>query len=424
MGGGLDSIEVPRFHDVVRGLPAVLILYIYLFQPPVIDKLFFIGSEFIIFVSIFSLKSKPILKILNVFKVEFFILMLIVGFSLVRDFFSGSIVYSDRFLAWGFQSFIFGSVVLYFYENKRGSLFSALYWASFLASLLTISLLFFPDFDKFYESIQIDSYYERYKNFEVRYRAYGISENLTFTYAFVMGLFSGYSFLLLKKNILFIIPFVTFLLGAIFNARIGLVPVIFLIFYSIFVRFDVRNLSRLLVAILFFFFIGVIYFSIFGGGFENAIVFSNINWVMMFFYDVVGLSGGESTISTLFGRFIIWPDESVSQFLFGRGESLFNKERGMNSDIGFILQINYGGFLFLILILVFMGWCSYRLFKVLGPLHWFSGFFVALLIVLNTKGFVFAATPGGRLMFLLYMYFILNGLRVKYSYLSSLDKFK
>ena len=139
---------------------------------------------------------------------------------------------------------------------------------------------------------------------------------------------------------------------------------------------------------------------------SEYLIFSNINWVMDFFLDLSG-SGEHSTIDTLFGSFIIIPDSSILQFLFGKGISLFGKSGG-SSDMGFILQLNYGGFIFVLMIIFFIYYTSIRLVKTVGVTHWFTLLYILLIITLNIKGFIFAATPGGRLLFLMYMLFILN----------------
>ncbi len=335
--------------------------------------------------------------------------VLMIIFSLWRDTFSGEMVYFDRFTAWGFQAFFFSAVILLYFQNKNVSLFSLLYWSSFIAALISVALLLIPSFDKWYETIQLDGYYEIYKNFEHRYRAYGIAENLTFTYGFIMGLFSGYSLLLIKKNALFIIPFFIFLLAAIFNARIGLVPILFFIFYSIFILQDYKLWFRFLLSLVVLTIFGYIYSLSIGKNLFDLSIFSNFKWVLNFFLDILGMTDSNevSTLSIIFSKFIIIPDESLLQFLFGTGESLFGRESG-SSDMGFILQLNYAGISFLVLIMLFIFFCTYRLIIMLGVTHWFTSFFFFLIIILNIKGFIFAATPGGRLIFLLYMYFILQ----------------
>ena len=396
----------PTVHELFANLSIILLLYLFLFQPPVVNKFFFVAIEGVIFLGVLLLRGGTTLKLLSQFKQELLFVAIIIVCALVRDMLSSEIVYSDRFIAWGFQAFLFSAVILLYFHARDISLFNALYWTSFIAAMLSFLLLLIPEFDQWYKSIQLDSYYERYENFEVRYRAYGISENLTFTYAFVMGMFSGYSLLFLRKSLWYIIPFIIFLIATVFNARIGLVPVMFFIGYILFVSRDHVTVLKFFVASVLV--SVVVYFLLPLMGMTDIstlVIFSNLDWVLMFFTDLVGSGQDSSTLAVMFNDFIIIP-ESLMGFLFGTGESLFGKEHG--SDMGFILQLNYAGFIFVLLIVSFILFCSYRLVRVLGIKHWFTSFFFCMVIVLNIKGFVFAATPGGRIVFLLYMYFIVQ----------------
>ncbi len=401
-----NSNGLPTINELFANFGAILLLYLFLFQPPVVNKVFFVAVEGFVFFSVLLLRSRELLNLLGRFKQEVFIIGLIVACALLRDIFSSEIVYSDRFVVWGFQAFIFTPVILLYFKDKDMSLFNLLYWTSFIAAILSVLLLLFPQFDQWYKSIQLDSYYERYESFEVRYRAYGISENLTFTYAFVMGMFSGYSLLCLKRSFWYAIPFFVFLIATIFNARIGLVPVLFFFAYIIFISWEYASILKLMMSVLLL--TVLLYFSpaFLGlGDISGLIIFSNLDWVLGFFVDILGSGEEASTLNVMFNDFIIIP-EGLLAILFGAGESLFGKAHG--SDMGFILQLNYAGFLFVALIIFFILFCSFRLVKVLGVRHWFTSFFFCMVVVLNIKGFIFAATPGGRIIFLLYIYFILE----------------
>lgn len=242
------SFQLIPVNTLFKTLLIILLFYIYTFQPPVINKLFYIGLEFVFFLIFISINSVKFIKMIKMFKLEIMFIVIIIIYALFRDIISGEIVYSDRFIAWFFQSFLMGSIILIIFEDNRESLFNYIYWASFIAALLSTLLFFSISFDNWYKSIQIDSYYETYASFEHRYRAYGISENLTFTYAVVMGIFSGYSFYNLKKNYLFILPFFIFLFATIINARTGMIAILFFMFYTLLK--SPKSILRFLIFIL------------------------------------------------------------------------------------------------------------------------------------------------------------------------------
>ncbi|MDO5665379.1 MAG: hypothetical protein Q4G63_09005, partial [Bacteroidia bacterium] len=136
------------------------------------------------------------------------------------------------------------------------------------------------------------------------------------------------------------------------------------------------------------------------------------DWALDFFRQVsdtffgTNFSQYGNTFDTLTGSFVVLPQDTL-EWIFGSGKSLFNAFDN-NTDIGYLLQLNYGGLLFLFLIILFILITSVRLIKSLKYSHWFTIFLILSVLILNYKGFVFAGTPGGRLLFFYYVYFIYN----------------
>ena len=401
---------IPRYKEILKNFFIILFFYMYLFQPPVINKSIYIVVELLIlFTYVFFVDKKIIRIFIRKFKVEIFILYIIICYSIVRDILAGSEVYSFRFFAWAFQSFIFGFFIIYVidkFNNWRENqlqIISLLYWTCFIASIFTLVLLTNKSFDTYYQTIQLDDF-DQYADMAFRYRAYGISENLTFTYSYVMGFFAGYTLLVIRKNIFLIFPFLLFVLAIMFNARIGIVALL-LFFIIILVQKKFSNIIiTVVLALIVLAAVAIKYSDL------TAMMVSNKEWALHFFYDISDSIFGTHYASTsemdqLTNSFIIFPD-TFFHWVFGNGESLFLKTGGGNSDIGYIIQLNYGGLLFLIQILVMMMFFSYRLCKTLTWRHWFVSIFICSIIILNFKGFIFAATPGGRILFFLYVFYI------------------
>jgi hypothetical protein len=406
------DIVVPYYKDLFKNFFIIILLYIYLFQPPVINKNIYLVLEVIILVPyLLTTNLRPFLSLIVRLKYEILLLGLIILYSILRDLAAGDEVYSFRFAAWTFQAFIFGYAIIDLFETskkysgKKYNLFILLYWTSFIGAVLTFLLITNKSLSDHYNAIQLDDF-EAYDALETRYRAFGMSENLTFTYSYVLGFFAGYTLLVIRKNALLIIPFLLFVLGVFFNARIGFTGIIF---------FTVILLLRRQWANLFItggLSVGIVTCIILSSADLVDMITSNSDWAFQFFYDIsdslfgthLNTNPGGSTIQTLTRDFIIFPD-SVLHWIFGSGESLFVKIGG-NSDIGYIIQLNYGGILFLALIMAFVFYLCYRLYKILGWRHWYFIVFTLSVFVLNFKGFIFAATPGGRFLFFLYVYFI------------------
>lgn len=389
----------------------VLLFYIFIFQPPVIPKLAYLGLQTFGVALVTALSFRAASSFLSVFKVELLLVFLIVFYSLCRDFLSGEIVYSDRFLGWYFQGFVVSGVLISFYFSrcrgfKNSEYFaSEIYFAVVLAAAFTFILFFVPSFDSFYESVQLDGYYERYSGFEHRYRAYGISENLTFTYSFVLGLCAGYSLILLRRSwlYLFLVPF--FIFGVSVNARVGFLGFVLFVFYIV-----VRGGATAKLLVLLSFLVIAVWLSFFSKNFvqENA-------WALGFFLEIANFLvygfSGDNIFAVLVNDHFVIPS-SFLDLLFGSGKSIYVGAE-QTSDVGYILQLNYGGFLLLMLLFFLVLFMSVRLFKVLGFRHWYSWFFPVSILLLNFKGFIFAMTPGGRFLVLLYIFFIFRELMKK-----------
>ncbi|MDM7483105.1 MAG: hypothetical protein P3W96_014010 [Halomonas sp.] len=390
----------------------VLVFYVFIFQPPVMSKIIYLALQFLIFSMALLFFYKKIGVCVNIFKIELMLVFFIVLYSLFRDALSGDVVYSDRFVGWFFQSFLFCGVlvVLYFSRAfKDGSLNyfgNEIYVAILIAALFTLVLWFFPAIDSFYESIQLDAYYEIYSDFEKRYRAYGVSENLTYTYSVVLGICAGYSLILYRRSWFFVLLCPLFLFAVSVNARIGFVGFVFFVFY-IFLYGDLKAKAIWLLS-----FLGVSFWFYFSSG---DFIQEN-RWSLGFFLEAAdffhyGLDGN-NIIAVLLNSHVHFP-ETVAGFVFGTGVSLYDSGFEKSSDIGYILQLNYGGVIILILLMLAIAFMSVRLFKILGYKHWFSWFFPISICVLNFKGFIFAMTPGGRFIFLLYFFFIFKALLVR-----------
>lgn len=406
----------PLFRELSKYLPIIILLYFYLFQPPIINKNIYLGLEVFILLGFSFYKRVFVKSFVTLFKNELFLLSLIVIYCIVRDIVQGEEVYSFRFIAWAIQGFFFSFLIIYFFENKaieETNLLSLLYWVCFLAAFLTLILITNEPIDLFYKSIVKDGAYDLYENMAIRYRAYGVAENLTFTYSYVLGFFAGYTLLLVKKNFFLLIPFFLFLIGVFFNARIGFMPIIL---FAV-IAFISGRWIGILYVIMASVALGTTLLFIFQDV-ADALV-TNKEWVFEFFFDLsdslIGTNYSArdvSTIDILTGDFIVFPN-SFFDWIVGSGVSLFGRSDIQSSDIGYILQLNYGGIILLLLLFILHVYLTLRLNKVIGFSHWFFPVFVLSILLLNFKGFLFAATPGGRFLYFLYIYFVYRSVKQK-----------
>lgn len=382
------------------------LIYLYIFQPPILSKYIYLGVEFLLFF-IFQLSSdfRPLRKFYAIFRVELNILFLIVLYAIIRDLLSGEIVYSDRMIYFTFQAFFFSSFLDWQFRNQ--DIGKILMKTGIFGSLITVAMMINPNINSIIMNYMKDELIN-YENFEIRYRGYGFSENITFTYSYVLGLCASMCLLKTKSNFLYSFPFLTCLIGVAFNARVGFIPIIITLFYSIFINKDIKHILKLIIGItlasccLYFFLEKEI----------ETYKETSWTWISSFFYDMsdsifgTSFQSENSTLNTLTGSFIVLPNNLI-EWIFGSGESLYLASEGNNTDIGYLLQLNYGGLIFLSFICYFMAYTSVRYWK-LNKLKWFTIIYITSIMLLNYKGFFFAGTPGVRFIYLLYTWGIMR----------------
>ncbi|EMP55943.1 hypothetical protein MSNKSG1_08728 [Marinobacter santoriniensis NKSG1] len=387
----------------------VVLFYVFLFQPPVFSKISYLLVQCLFVVGLVPLCSRRYFRFLVAFRWELALVLIVVFYAIFRDLMTGNIVYSDRFLGWFFQAFVVSGLLLVFYasrfQNGRSIEYFAdeIYVSVLLAAVLTLILYFVPEFDSFYKSIQLDGYYDIYSDFEKRYRAFGVAENLTFTYSVVLGICAGYSLFLAKRSWFYVILVPVFLFGVLVNARIGFLGLVFFVLYTL--AFGSSKIKLFLFTSIS---ISMAWLLVFSGNFveENA-------WRFGFFLDLAdflvnGLAGN-NIIAALINDHVIIPNNGF-EVMFGSGTSVYTGGVGPHSDIGYIIQLNYGGICLIFLLGLMVAFMTLRLFSVLGYRHWYSWFFPFSIFALNFKGFIFAMTPGGRFLVLLYVFFIFRTL--------------
>lgn len=384
----------------------IALMYLYIFQPPIISKYVFLGIELIIFLTFQCIhKFKPLKVFYINFNVEINVLIVLVIYAILRDLIGGENVYSSRMAYFTFQAFYFSGFLIWKFKDR--DIEQKLLYTGILGSLVTITMMVNPQINSVISNYMKDEL-ASYENFEIRYRGYGFSENITFTYSYVLGICAGLCLLKTQNKLIYAFPFITCLIGVAFNARIGFVPIIITICYSIFVAKDIRHIFKLIFGII------LVCCCIYYLWEEQIELYKETSWIWIssFFYEFsdflfgTSLQTQGSTFNNLAGSFIIFP-ERISEWIFGSGKSIYLESEGNNSDIGYILQLNYGGLIFLSLICFFIVYTVLRYWNK-NKLTWFSVIFIISVVLLNYKGFFFAGTPGARFIYLLYTWGILR----------------
>lgn len=241
------------------------------------------------------------------------------------------------------------------------------------------------------------------------FRGFGFSTRLTNDYGFIQGAILALGLYYGRNNKWFYLFAVFVFLSSIFNARTGVIVAV----VGIALIFILQRNIKYSILILAISFIALIFVQTFLESFMIFMDFDNkaMTWMSEFFSDINEMAKSRNIRSTGIGdmllfEMILWP-ETLSGWLFGSGYSVFKEgfHSGGHSDNGFIIQLNYGGILYFIILMLYMCRMFSRLWQ--NNYKYFSVFFMISFIILNIKS-NFALRQGGALGFylLIYYYFI------------------
>lgn len=382
-----------------------LILYLFVFQP-IISKFIYLGVEFLVVLFFYIYKRKIFKDNSRLFKREYVFAGLMCGYAFMIDMFHFEIVFLDRFLASFFQGYACALILIYCISKSsflQDNLANCLVCMCFIACSITLAAILIPSVALFCNNNATLDAKERLQELYVdggftQFRMYGLSESLSFTYSYVLSVIGCY---LLSNKFKIYTPFllIMILVAIMFNARIAFIPLLVALLYLLFLKKKSVNGTVSLV-------VTILTFSLLVMWGLSAFPQLNSEWGLSFFTELSSLlSGKESeTIDTLTGSMWVIPDNNIFDLVFGTGENLFVNKR--HSDVGYILQLNYGGVILLSMVLLYFVYISKRIARKLTLHHWFPIIFIISIFILNFKGFYLAAIPGNRFLTFLYVYFI------------------
>jgi hypothetical protein len=277
--------------------------------------------------------------------------------------------------------------------------------AGLIASLITVWLSIDSDLASKvkFEWLKYDEELMRYQ----MHRGFGLTDELLFSFSAVQGI------ILLLVLYFFGFNFITAILATLLvfsisvNGRIGL---IFMFFIPLLLLRSKKEITYLLIFVL----ICLLAITIFDGlDSSAAFVQARSFWdeIGSFMSSTDGHSAdGQNTISTLLGDMLVFPDTTAG-FIFGVGENIFLSE-SKNSDVGYVILINYGGIILLLLTLGFIFVCILR--AISSKKYGFIYFIIIFTFLLfNFKGLFFAPKPGMRFFIIVYL-FLIFGINTKF----------
>lgn len=131
-----------------------------------------------------------------------------------------------------------------------------------------------------------------------------------------------------------------------------------------------------------------------------------LEWAFDFIIEITSFMTNESLNKTgntdILKTMIVLP-ENTWDWILGSGKNLFTAQN--NSDIGYIIQLNYGGIYFITLIFCLVISLYLKLY-VFQCKRWFILLFIGTILICNIKGYFILTNPGFRFLMLLYSFYI------------------
>ncbi len=265
------------------------------------------------------------------------------NFVLFRTVIGGEISFLVTNLMMLFETILVSFIIVTLAIKLRIDFVRILLIVASISGVISCLCLIFPEINAFSKSIQVvtNDYLET-----VTHRGFGIADGLTFSYSIVLGTICalGISCIVDYKWFIFFIPFIS---GAVLiNARTGFIPIVisFILFVLSFRKIKYYFYLMFLVLVVFSLWINYI---------EELVPYETLSWVYDFFFQVgEGTSGG--TLDTLLNT-TAWPNDFI-EWCIGKGYSVFEPKFGDRTDIGFLIQLCYGGvfYCFLLYFMVFV----------------------------------------------------------------------
>ncbi len=390
---------------LIRAILFFIVLYIYLYNP--IFKIIVFGSiKLLLFIAIiYILLHNKIGFIVKNFSKEIFFTFLLVLYNIIWAAFGGidSLTTAYVHIVWFLEGFIIPIFIIfkfkdYFlkYDFKKIFIF-----IGSIASLITFFLILNPEINaNVRDKVIVDSL-DLFSD-KWTFRGFTIAESSAFGYGITQGLILGFCLFQLQKNYLYFIPIIFLFISIIFNARIGIVPVVIAIVLYITTNRKFSFTKIIVLALTIYIGFWALTSSSFSA--KNT---TSLEWGLSFFTDTFNFLTGKdqnSNYSVLFENMLFIPDNTMDLF-FGTGQNIFLKGE-KTTDVGYVLQIYQGGLFYLTLMLLFLIYLFWRCYKKSRD-KFLPILFVLTILIVNIKGnALFMSHSFFRLFTFYYMYVI------------------
>ena len=382
----------------------VLVLYLYIHDPYIYFGGMRMGSIKLLYIPTILLlitKSYKVKAFLKVFNTERNVFIIALGFIIIRTLLGGEPIYLWDWVGSFLEVMIVPCFIIRFMSSSGfgsfESMAKSLLVVGAVATVISMLCLSIPPVNDFVR-INILHFTSDMRAFEHSFRGYGISESVSSQYGYVQGIMVVLGVMFIKSNrwFLYFLPFV--LLSALVNARTGaIVAVLGIVLYLVYNK----NYSYSLVIIA----VSALFILNFDAVLDLIIPNEKTRyWIKDFIeqMDAVMDEGveGSRQASTLFGHMFILP-ETTEEWIIGRGFNLRANDMGLdNSDVGFIQQLNYGGLIYVFILVGLIIYATRRLF--VTKHKFFAFFFLLVFVIINIKTHYLLNSGAFRVMMLTY----------------------
>lgn len=366
---------------------SIIIVYLYLHNP-IFAFSGGIGSIKLLYPLLILLLFPFTLKYITKQRKVLYSFIAIICYCIFRSLIGGDPGYIYTSIVAMIEVCFLSSIIVALFKQYEIDMFKIVLYVAAVSCVITISALFVPSFNVYIKQIQeLSNVYLE----ENTFRGFGLSEGLTYSYGVILGMIGGISFLYLNKHKWFIVFLPLVALSILVNARTGfIILALCLIVYFLMSKFGIK------LKVFFIMMAVALILPSINLAFEDDYT---LVFIEQFFLEIGDFFTGDSkaqysTADVLLKDMIVWP-ETIDQWVFGRGESIFLGKN--SSDNGFILQLNYGGIIYILLLLILM--INYFSMVNRENKYLIITLLVALLIA-NTKG-AFIINSGGFRLFAL-----------------------
>lgn len=389
-------------------LTAIIIVYLYIYNP-IFSFTGGIGGIKILYIltgGAFIAYHSKFKEIFKLFTQEFYLFCILFVYTTIRTLIGGepSFMYTHLVFLIEITIIPYTIIVLLnqFQINDDHSFVKLLLVVGVSGAAISTACAFYPSINTYVRDVILMQHEVDYGFWE--YRGYGLAEGLTGFYGFTQGMLLALGMMHIKENMWFIFTIPFMIVSILFNARTGFIIFIASIIIYLLIRRDLKITLSLSIGILLVL-LGYNYLT-----YSDLVSEQTLSWIESAFSDSIDAVQSKDisrsgTASVLFGSMLVWPD-NFFDWIFGRGYSLFGLDQN-GSDVGFILHLNYGGLLYITILLMLLVCLAKHMSHYEVP-QYFLILFWCVYFIANTKGNYLSNSGTFRCIMLMYYFFIYN----------------